>query len=50
MYVSRTNFNYKITKTTAIVTGTLSVNNRYKCYNHSVRQSVKSYCKCKTDN
>ena len=48
MYVSRTKFNYKITKNTAIITGILSVNSRNK--NHSVRQSMKSYCKCETDN
>jgi hypothetical protein len=30
MYVSRTKFNYKITKNTAIITGTLSVNSRNK--------------------
>ena len=33
MYVSRTKFNYKATKNTAIITGTctLSVNSRKKC-------------------
>ena len=30
MYVSRIKFNYKITKNTAVITGTLSVNSRNK--------------------
>ena len=41
MYVSRTKFNYKITKNTAIITGTLSVNSRNKM--------LKSQCASKCE-
>ena len=42
MYVSRTKFNYKITKNTAIITGTLlSVNSRNKM--------LKSQCASKRE-
>ena len=51
MYVSRTKFNYKITKNTAIITGTVSVNTGYKMLqSQCASKSVKSYCKCETDN
>ena len=41
MYVSRTKFNYKITKNTAIITGPLSVNSRNKM--------LKSLCASKRE-
>ena len=41
MYISRTKFNYKITKNTAIITGTLSVKSRNKM--------IKSQCASKRE-
>jgi hypothetical protein len=45
MYVSRTKFNYKITKTTAIITGTLSVNSRNKMLKSQCASKCEIYIK-----
>ena len=41
MYISRTKFNYKVTKNTAIITGTPSVKSRNKI--------IKSQCASKRE-
>ena len=50
MYNSRTKFNYKVTKNTAIITGTLSVYSRNKMLKLQCASKRESYSKCETDN